>query len=61
MQLKYQTLANHVKPDQTSSEYIHIMVDGICRRSASSGRAVLMFEVNITRTKVYKTEMKLDY
>jgi len=38
MQLKYQILANHVKPDQTSSEYINITVDGIYRRNASSGK-----------------------
>jgi hypothetical protein len=36
------------------TEYISIIVDDICRRRASSGRAVLTFKVNIKQIKVSK-------
>jgi hypothetical protein len=48
---------SHTKPEQTSTEYIGITVDGIFRRKASSGREDSTFKVNIKQTKISKTSI----
>ena len=52
--LKDQILANRVNPDQTSTEYINITLDGIYRRSASSGRAVRRLKSILHKLKSLK-------